>query len=452
MSLVLITAVSVPVSQTSAPVAGAEEAAPALSTAAPLRDHVRLGAYAHGMVADPTKLTALEQKLGKPVSVASYFYGFGDHFPASIERGFADGGRRDVLLSWDMGPTRFTDWSSGRHNDYLRLIGNYAKNYPYPIYVRPWPEMNGDWQDFQPTAAGTKRYGGTPAEFVAAWRHVVNTVRAAGGTNVRWVFNPTADTYAETTDVRTIWPGSEYVDVLGLDGYNWGNGGIFRWRSFSDIFTQQYARLTALHPTAPVWICEFGSKEPLVDDGAPVDPLNSKAAWLSEAFASTAFPRIAVLATFDENKERDWRTDSSPAALEAMRSAIGTSAVVAPPPVAPPPVVTVEPPTTTTPAPKKRRKVSGTASGVVTSNRRLAVRWTPTAQPTSVAKYVIDVRPRAGTRWTRVGAASANKRAWRGKLPQKVRVNGAPVKVRVRAVNTSGRRLGALVGPTRIRR
>jgi len=298
---------------------GRSEAAATVTSGAPLKSHVRLGAYVDGMAADPSRLTAYETLLGQPMAVASYFYGFGDEFPGAIETGFADSGRRDVLLSWDMGQTHFTDWSAGKFDSYLRSIGARARAYPYPLYVRPWPEMNGDWQDFQPTAAGEKPYGGTPAQFVAAWRHVVTTIRQAGGTNVRWVFNPTTDTYAETTDVRTIWPGASYVDVLGLDGYNWGNGGILRWRQFADIFQTQYERLTALHPAAPIWVCEYGSKEPTVDDGAPVDALHDKGVWTRNMLASSAFPRINTLIAFNAKKERDWRVESSPAALSALR-------------------------------------------------------------------------------------------------------------------------------------
>ena len=287
-----------------------------------LKSHVRFGAYVEGMVADPSRLGSYETSIGRTTKVASYFYGFGDEFPASIELGFANGGNRDVLLSWDMGPTRFTDWSSGKYDSYLRTIAGHARAYPYPVYVRPWPEMNGDWQDFQPTAAGSKPHGGTPAQFIAAWRHVVTVVRTAGGRNIKWVFNPTTDTYPETTDVRTIWPGASYVDVLGLDGYNWGNGGPFRWREFQDIFLAQYARLTALHATAPVWVCEYGSKEPTIDDGAPADPVHSKGQWNQAMLASTAFPRVTTLISFEVNKERDWRGNSSGDSLEVLRRAL----------------------------------------------------------------------------------------------------------------------------------
>ncbi len=285
----------------------------------PVGDRVAFGAYVDGMVAQPERFTDLERTLGRPLEVASYFYGYGDEFPAAIESGFADGGRRQVLLSWDMGPYDFRSWSSGAHDAYLRRIGAHAAAYPHEVYVRPWPEMNGDWSDFQPTTGARKPYGGTPAEFVAAWRHVVSTVRAAGGDNVRWVFNPTADVYAETTDVRTIWPGRDYVDVLGIDGYNWGQDDRWgRWQSFEDVFAAQYERLTSLDPTLPVWICEVASADP-AGDTAPLGATD-KGRWIAELFASTAFPRLTTVVWFDEDKERDWRLTSSASALAAARS------------------------------------------------------------------------------------------------------------------------------------
>ncbi len=180
----------------------------------------------HTLDDDPAVLRDYEHLLGASVQVVSAFYGVGDVFPGSRERLLAAGGRRAVLLSWDMGSGRayrFTAWTSGRHDAYLRRIGRAAAAYPYQVYVRPWPEMNGDWVPFQPTASGSRPAGGTPAQFIKAWRHVVDTVRHAGGTNIRWVFDPAADVYPGTTDVRRIWPGRRWVDSLGLDGYNWGN-------------------------------------------------------------------------------------------------------------------------------------------------------------------------------------------------------------------------------------
>jgi beta-mannanase len=138
------------------------------------------------------------------------------------------------------------------------------------------------------------------------------------------VFNPTTDTYEGTTDIRTIYPGDDYVDVLGLDGYNWGNTGLGwgPWRTFEDIYREQYDRLVALHPTAPVWICEVGCKEPSYDDGAPRIKSASKGRWITDMFAATTFPRVRAVCWFQGNKERDWRVSSSNDALKAIRSAL----------------------------------------------------------------------------------------------------------------------------------
>jgi len=293
-------------------------------TIRPLADRVQIGAFVEGMQADPTRLKDFETLVGGRTDIASYYYGYGDVFPGDLERTFAEGGRRKILLSWDMGPTRFTEWSSGEHDSYLDQIAAAARGYDLPVFVRPWPEMNGDWQSFQPTADGSRPHGGTYWQFKQAWRYVVSYLDARGATNLRWVFNPTADTYAETTPVDKIWPGAEYVDVLGLDGFNWGKDATWgTWRPFRDIFAQQYNKLTNLHPTAPVWICEVSSKEPLVDDGAPVDPTRDKGAWIKTMLADKTMPRIKALVWFHADKERDWRVNSSPSAL------IGTRAVFA---------------------------------------------------------------------------------------------------------------------------
>ena len=293
----------------------------------PARSTIRppaFGAFVDGMQQDPSVLGKFERIVSTDVSIASYYYGFGDVFPGQLERTFAQGGKRKVLLSWDMGATRFTEWTTGQHDDYLAQIATAAEAYPYPLYVRPWPEMNGDWQTFQPTASGKRPNGGTYREFIAAWRHVVRHTRSLGATNIRWVFNPAADTYPETTPVNKIWPGARYVDVLGIDGFNWGRDSNWgRWQSFARIMGPMYRRLTALHPTAPVWICEFGSKEPRTADGAPVDPAHNKASWLRRAFSYQGMPRVKAMIYFHARKERDWRVNSSRGARHAVRSALG---------------------------------------------------------------------------------------------------------------------------------
>jgi hypothetical protein len=291
---------------------------------------VALGAYAEGLPGPGPQITRLEQQLGTHLAIASSFRGRGDLFPDSAQRQDADSGHT-LLVSWDMGDTsaaRFGTFPAHRHDAYLAAEAAAAKAFGKPLYVRPWPEMNGDWQSFQPTADGGRPAGGTYPQFIAAWRYLVGFFRAHGATNVRWVFEPTTDTYPGTTPISAIWPGAAYVDVLGLDGYNWGTGGMFTWRSFAAIYRTQYARLTALAPKLPVWICEVGSKEPSENDGAPVDPSHSKATWLRAMFATLATRMIRVQAVvfFDMAKERDWRIDSTAASASYLRGVAARAA------------------------------------------------------------------------------------------------------------------------------
>lgn len=298
-------------------------------TTAPLSRHLAYGAFAAGFPGGGLQITQLEHELGAHVAVASSYQGFGDVFPDQNELAEANAGHA-LLISWDMGSTaatRFTTFTAGSHDSYLAKVASAVAEFGQPIYLRPWPEMNGDWTAFQPTVTGSKPAGGTPAQFIAAWRYVVNFFRSHGATNARWVFNPTSDTYAGTTDVRGIFPGSRYVDVLGLDGFNWGTGGAFQWTSFQQIFKTQYSRLVDLDPGAPVWICEFGSKEPAENDGAPIDPTASKANWYSAMLSSTAFPAVQVAVFFDIDKERDWRVASDSQALQVVSTAVRNASV-----------------------------------------------------------------------------------------------------------------------------
>jgi mannan endo-1,4-beta-mannosidase len=301
-------------------VTGPSVAASGANTPAPLSRHVMLGAFAPGMPGDLTSLHAVETAIGHKVKIASSYTGWGSPvIDVGVRQEVAQG--YIPLIDWNIAITsaqRYWAIASGAGDTYLSQVADAAKSLGHTVYLRPWPEMNGDFTPYQPTPSGSKPTGGTPAEFIAAWRHLVTLFRLRGATNVKWVFNPTTDTYPATTVVSTIWPGSAYVDVLGLDGYNWGNGGWGAWRSFHDIYFTQYARLVALDPTAPVWVCEFASKQPTEKDGSPVDPHHSKAQWYRDLFADASFGHISALVMFDIRKERDWRIESDPGAVAAV--------------------------------------------------------------------------------------------------------------------------------------
>jgi beta-mannanase len=148
---------------------------------------------------------------------------------------------------------------------------------------------------------------------VRAWRHLRAIFDRAEATNVRWVWSPCADdSPAQRANAfERYYPGAAYVDVLALDGYNWGTSaeGLGGWRSFDQIFASPYARLTRLG-TQPVWIAETAS------DAAGGD----KPAWVRDMFASAArYQRIRAVVWFNTLKERDWRATTPEGCAAAFR-------------------------------------------------------------------------------------------------------------------------------------
>jgi hypothetical protein len=169
--------------------------------------------------------------------------------------------------------------------------------------------MNGSWAPWEGSINGN-----TPAAYVAAWQHVVSIFRSAGATNVSWVWAPNC---GPTSTISSYYPGDSWVDVIGLDGYNWGSS-LGKWQSFTDVFGASYDIVTALSATKPVVITETASAEAGGD----------KAAWITSAYQTeipTRFPRISAVIWFDVNKETDWRVDSSASALAAYKSVVGSS-------------------------------------------------------------------------------------------------------------------------------
>jgi beta-mannanase len=147
---------------------------------------------------------------------------------------------------------------------------------------------------------------------VAAWRHIHSIFVAEGATNVVWVWCPYAR--SKPRDAWNSWanyyPGDEYVDWVGIDGYNWGTTQTWSsWMAYPTIESAIYGTYSQSKPimTAETASCEQGG---------------NKAQWISDtqAAAKTQFPDIRAFIWFDESKECDWRVNSSQTALNAYQT------------------------------------------------------------------------------------------------------------------------------------
>ncbi len=167
-------------------------------------------------------------------------------------------------------------------------------------------EMNGNWYPWGATIGDN-----TPELYIQAWRRMVSIFRDHGATNVKFVWCPVPWSVPDTPDTQLedYYPGTGFVDILSLDGYNWGSehpdwGG---WQSFESVFGEAYKRLTRLGPQ-PVWIAEVGS--------APQG--GDKAAWVRDMWKTArTMPRLEAIVWFDQDKEEDWRVLPVAAAFKA---------------------------------------------------------------------------------------------------------------------------------------
>lgn len=279
---------------------------------ASLESSTMFGAFTYGGVWQGLEpILQLELNLGRRLDVVHWFTNWENpYFPDLVT--LASQGGRKPLISWQSHNQSNADIAAGVYDDYIRDWARGAATASGPIYVRLFPEMNGSWTN----------WNGDPAAMAAAWRHVVDLFRQEGAYNVQWVFSPNVTDSPRTAEnaMELYYPGDDYVDVLALDGYNWGEtlpetGG---WRSFEDVFRVGYDRITAIGPQ-PVWIAEFASS----DEGG------DKSAWVRDMFATTGFQRIEALIWFNEDKEADWRIDSDAATLQAFRDSLSSGTVLA---------------------------------------------------------------------------------------------------------------------------
>ena len=195
----------------------------------------------------------------------------------------------------------------GEYDADIRGYGQVLGSLGYPVLLRFGQEMN---------LPGTSSFG-SPSAYLAAWRRIRNGFEEVGADNVSLVWCP----YVLDRGIHRFepyYPGHGLVDVVALDGYNWGRHHWWhRYRSFDAIFSAGYAALRRLAPDKPIVLAEVGCAETGGD----------KAAWIRQAMLRAIperYPAIEAVVWFDHHDpdKTDWRVDSSPDSLAAWRDVV----------------------------------------------------------------------------------------------------------------------------------
>lgn len=231
-------------------------------------------------------LTDFESAVGKDVSIWNWVQLWNraadiDNCP-TFRADWMDSCRNNGIIpmvSWspeasdeDPNFSRLQDIVDGKEDAYLRAWGQASAAWNHPYFIRLMWEFTGTWTDYKVDPADPNNpnnpnnvwgygiypwsyqssygNGNTPAIFVAAWRHIVDTVRAAGGTQISWVWCPAGPDSAST--LRSVYPGDNYVDWISADIYmdvdQQGNSYI----------NQMFSSMREVAPSKPVAITEMG--------------------------------------------------------------------------------------------------------------------------------------------------------------------------------------------------
>jgi hypothetical protein len=256
--------------------------------------------------------STFERHAGKTASIIDMSQPWGVVEESRLEAVRSRGAIPIVITSLPEGIS-LEEVANGAQDATIRAWAREAREWGHPFLFGPWWEMNGAWYHW-----------GRDPHYVAAWRHFHDLVEREGATNVTWVWITNAIWWDPESDPAPYYPGSGYVDWVGIDSYNWGLNPLQpdRWNSPEQAYSPTLERLDEIAPGKPVCICETASTE----------YGGNKADWIREVLGSylPQHPAIKAYLYFNWNMEfdggrRDWPIESSAPAQAAFRDGIQSS-------------------------------------------------------------------------------------------------------------------------------
>ncbi len=276
--------------------------APAQATSTP----VLFGLHTHS---DAGRL-ATQRALHKRSALVGYFAGWERGMPSAayLGRWSTQRGGVPVVATGPAGPAPLARIISGSEDATIAAWAEGTKAFGRPIMIRLMAEMNGGWEPWSTGVNGNK-----PGEYVAAWRHVVDVFRAHGATNAIWVWNPDRS-FAGATPMRSLYPGADYVDWIGLDVYNFGSSSKSGWLSFASMMTPSVREIRRVAgPSKPLMLNEVG---------CAAGP--RKATWVKAMYASLPSYGVKAVLWFDYDMKQDWRLTADPSVRAAAKVAVSS--------------------------------------------------------------------------------------------------------------------------------
>jgi hypothetical protein len=231
-----------------------------------------------------------ESKLGQTLSLHRVYKGWEEELFTSDVVQSAEKGRRLIISVFPArrdgsGVKRWGDIASGKYDNGLGSIASQLKAFAKSHSRKVGLCFHHEPEDNRDGTPGPIHHG-KEADFRAAAKHFFSYLSSHGVTNIRSTVILLGSTYA-AGQADAYWPGSQYVDRVGVDCYNWYGSEEHpdaQWRSFQQIVQGTYD--FADRKRKQMWVCETGTLED------PHDP-DRKAQWIT-AMGDTlkTMPRI----------------------------------------------------------------------------------------------------------------------------------------------------------------
>jgi mannan endo-1,4-beta-mannosidase len=253
-----------------------------------------IGLYPQGVPDSYAPVEAFTTATGVQPDVVVYYSGWLEPFQVGFVTTAANEGATPLV---QMNPTHasVSAIAAGRYDSYLRTYARAVHAYRHPIILSFGHEMNGYWYSWGNTHT-------SPASFVAAWRHIVTIFRASGAQNVTWLW--TINTIHKKTRVPPPgpwWPGSSYVNWVGIDGYYTSSSSVF-----ASVFGPTIVNVRSL------------TRKPILISETSVTPASSQPEKIADLFAGIRLYGLLGFVWFDSVGRIDWRL-TNPAAIAAFR-------------------------------------------------------------------------------------------------------------------------------------
>jgi hypothetical protein len=196
--------------------------------------------------AELAQLPEFRAAIGGDVSILHVYSGWAKPAPVASLAAVAAAGAIP-LLDWSCGPSDQSIAAGGADSvitTYARALADYGR----PVFLRWFWEM-----DLQSANQSSGCVGSAGASgYVAAWQHIWTIFHQLGVKNVSFVWCPGVE--ARTADLSGFYPGDQYVDWIGVDGYDRAHLGE---AGFASVFGRFYAQWVTHRK--PIMVAETGA-------------------------------------------------------------------------------------------------------------------------------------------------------------------------------------------------